>query len=65
MDWIDLFIEGDTHPRRFEDLQTLCQYVMKVERLSEEAADALLSQQEVAPPLARRSYFLKQLKAVE
>lgn len=59
--WLDLFIEGDTHPRRFDSRETARAYVLKVERLSEEAADELLCAGEVGAPLARRGYLLRPL----
>ncbi|MBZ9711989.1 hypothetical protein [Deinococcus multiflagellatus] len=59
--WLDLLVEGDPHPRRFDSRQTALAYLLRVERLSEEAAQHLLDHGEVAPPLARREYRLQPL----
>ncbi|GGK20393.1 hypothetical protein GCM10008955_12270 [Deinococcus malanensis] len=56
--WIDLYIEGDPHPRRFDTLLTLGDYLRRIERLPDEAVSALLQFGEVAPPTARRGYRL-------
>lgn len=61
IDWLDLFIEGDPHPRRFDSRATALAYVLKVERLSQEAAEELGRAGQVAPPLARRHYHLRPL----
>ena len=62
MFWLDLLTEGDLHPRRFDSPQSLRTYAVKMERLSEEAADILLRDGEVGPPLARRSYRVRPLR---
>ncbi|WP_135230239.1 hypothetical protein [Deinococcus fonticola] len=59
--WLDLLVEGDPHPRRFDSPGTAHAYLLKVERLSEEAADHLLQHGHVGPPLSRREYRLKPL----
>lgn len=59
--WLDLIVEGDSHPRRFDSRVTARAYLLKVERLSEEAADELLREGRVAPPLSRRGYLLRPL----
>ncbi|MBZ9751067.1 hypothetical protein GO986_21220 [Deinococcus sp. HMF7620] len=59
--WLDLTVEGDPHPRRFDRPDTALTYLLRVERLSEEAAQHLLEHGEVEPPLARRAYTLRPL----
>ncbi|GGL71496.1 hypothetical protein GCM10010840_07030 [Deinococcus aerolatus] len=59
--WLDLLTEGDPHPRRFSGPASLRAYLLRVERLSEAAADALIREGQVAPPLARRGYRLRPL----
>lgn len=59
--WLDVLIEGDPHPRRFDAPEGARQYLLRVERLPEEAVAALLAQGEVGPPLARRVYRLRPL----
>lgn len=59
--WLDLLIGEDSHPRRFNDPDSLRAYVLKMERLTEEAADALLRDGQVGPPLARREYRVRPL----
>ena len=59
--WIDLYVEGDAHPRRFDRPDSLRQYLTKVERLGEEGVAELLQEGEVAPPLTRRRYHLSML----
>lgn len=59
--WLDLLIGDDPHPRRFDSPQTLRAYVLKMERLSEDAADELLRSSFVGPPLARREYRVRPL----
>lgn len=59
--WLDLLTEGDQHPRRFDSPATLHAYVLKMERLSEEAADTLVREGRVGPPLARREYHIRPL----
>ena len=60
--WLDLHVEGDPHPRRFDSPSTARAYLLKVERLSEEAADHLLRHGSVQPPLTRRQYRLQPLR---
>lgn len=62
--WLDLLTEGDTHPRRFDGAASLRVYLLRIERLSEAAADALIETGHVAPPLARREYRLRPLDPV-
>lgn len=59
--WLDVLIEGDPHPRRFDTPRAARQYLLRVERLPDEAVAALLAQGEVGPPLARRVYRLRPL----
>ncbi|AFD25580.1 hypothetical protein [Deinococcus gobiensis] len=59
--WLDLLIGDDPHPRRFDRPGTLRAYLLKMERLSAEAADALLRDGEVGPPLTRLAYRLRPL----
>ncbi|SMB93777.1 hypothetical protein [Deinococcus hopiensis] len=59
--WLDLRVEGDLHPRRFDSPETLRAYLVRIERLSEEAVTALLERGEVGPPEARRLYQLQVL----
>ena len=59
--WLDLLIGEDTHPRRVDGPESLRAYALKMERLSEEAADALLRDGQVGPPLARREYRVRPL----
>ena len=54
--WLDLHIQNDPHPRRFDALGTLRVYLRKVERLSDEAVAELTQTGVVAPPLSRRVY---------
>lgn len=61
--WLDLLIEGDSHPRRFDGTGSLRPYLLRTERLLAEAADALIKDGHVAPPLARRGYSLRPLQA--
>lgn len=60
--WLDLFVQDDPHPRRFDTPATARAYLLKVERLSEEAADHLLQHGTVQPPLTRREYQLRPLR---
>lgn len=60
--WIDLLTEGDTHPRRFDSYATLRAYLLKMERLSEEAVDQLMVEGRIGQPEARREYRLERLK---
>lgn len=57
--WLDLLVEGDSHPRRFDSLGSVRPYLLRMERLSPEAADTLIEHGHVAPPLARREYRLR------
>ncbi|WP_291426478.1 hypothetical protein [Deinococcus sp.] len=59
--WLDLLTEGDLHPRRFASPAAVRAYAVKMERLSEEAANALTRDGQVGPPLARREYRLQPL----
>ncbi|MHA0033513.1 hypothetical protein [Deinococcus sp. PESE-13] len=63
--WVDLLIEGDSHPRRFDSYATLRAYVLKLERLSEDAADELMITGTVCPPHARREYRIQRLPLPE
>ncbi|GBF07391.1 hypothetical protein DAERI_140052 [Deinococcus aerius] len=60
--WLDLRVEGDPHPRRFDSPATLHAYLVRVERFSPEAATLLLEQGEVGPPDARRVYRVRPLR---
>ena len=64
MNWLDLFIEGDPHPRRFDRPESVRAYLVKVERLGEEGIMALLENGEVAPPVTRRRYHLTPLSSL-
>ena len=57
--WLDLHVQNDPHPRRFDTLDTLRGYLRKVERLSDEAIAELTQTGVVAPPLARLVYRLE------
>lgn len=61
LSWLDLYVEGDPHPRRFDSPETLRVYLMRVERLPAEAVAALLARGEVGPPTARRVYRVQVL----
>lgn len=61
--WLDLYTEDDPHPRRFDGALTLRAYLLRVERMSEEAAEQLLETGAVEPPLTRRRYRLRRLAA--
>lgn len=63
--WLDLLIGDDPHPRRFDSAATLRAYALKMERLSEEAADELVRSRFVGPPLARREYRMRPLPLPE
>ncbi|GGJ60623.1 hypothetical protein [Deinococcus aquiradiocola] len=54
--WLDLHVQNDPHPRRFDSLDTLRTYLRRVERLSPEAISELSQTGVVAPPLARLVY---------
>ena len=60
--WLDLRVEDDPHPRRFDSPATLRAYLERVERLSPDAADLLLERGEVGPPAARRVYRVRPLR---
>lgn len=60
--WLDLRVEGDPHPRRFDSPETLRAYLLRVERLPEGAVQHLLDHGEVGPPLARRGYRAEALR---
>lgn len=57
--WLDLHVQNDEHPRRFDAPSTLRSYLRKVERLSDEAIAELTETGRVSPPLARRIYRLE------
>jgi len=57
--WLDLYAGDDTHPRRFDRLETAVDYLRRIERLSDEAIDTLTRTGQVEPPLARRPYRLR------
>ncbi|AWN22368.1 hypothetical protein DKM44_03220 [Deinococcus irradiatisoli] len=59
--WLDLYVEGDPHPRRFDRADSVRGYLSKVERLGEEGIQTLLERGEVAPPTTRRRYRLRPL----
>lgn len=59
--WLDLYVESDPHPRRFDSPATARAYLLKIERLSGEAADHLIQYGRVEPPLSRREYRLNPL----
>lgn len=60
--WLDLRVEGDPHPRRFDGPESLRAYLSRVERLPEEAVRLLVERGEVGPPQARRTYRLEPLR---
>lgn len=57
--WLDLLIEGDPHPRRFDTPKTIRSYLTHIERLSDEAVTELLRNGVVGPPAARREYRIQ------
>ncbi|THF88357.1 hypothetical protein E7T09_03895 [Deinococcus sp. KSM4-11] len=59
--WLDLRVEGDPHPRRFDTLEATRAYLLRVERLSDEAVTLLTQTGDVGPPVARRTYHLRRL----
>ncbi|GAA4009246.1 hypothetical protein GCM10022631_22030 [Deinococcus rubellus] len=61
--WLDLYVDGDSHPRRFDRPEAVRAYLSKVERLGEEGISTLLEVGEVAPPVTRRRYCLIPLTA--
>ncbi len=63
LEWLDLYVEGDPHPRRFDRHDSVRAYLMKVERLGEEGIQVLLAEGEVAPPMTRRRYRLRPLSS--
>ncbi len=56
--WLDLYCGDDSHPRRFDRLDTALAYLRRIERLPEDALATLVRDGQVAPPLARRDYRL-------
>ena len=62
IDWLDLRVEDDPHPRRFDGPASLRTYLERVERLPGAAVDLLLERGEVGPPHARRSYRVEPLR---
>lgn len=63
--WLDLYSGEDPHPRRFDRLETALTYLRRVERLPEEALEAIAASGEVAPPVARRVYRLVNPRLVD
>lgn len=63
--WLDLYVEGDSHPRRFDRPEAVRAYLSKVERLGEEGISTLLEVGEVVPPITRRRYRLIPLTAAD
>jgi hypothetical protein len=61
IEWLDVRVEGDPHPRRFNSPVAARAYLLRVERLTEDAVTVLLASGEVGPPLARRAYVLRPL----
>ncbi|BDP41959.1 hypothetical protein DAETH_19280 [Deinococcus aetherius] len=62
IEWLDLRVEGDSHPRRFDGPVSLRLYLERVERLPGEAVKLLLERGEVGPPHARRGYRVEPLR---
>ncbi|GAA5511712.1 hypothetical protein Dcar01_00425 [Deinococcus carri] len=60
--WLDLFVEGDPHPRRFDGPDTLRAYLARIERLPGDVITRLLERGEVGPPAARRVYRVQPLQ---
>ncbi|ABF45182.1 MULTISPECIES: hypothetical protein [Deinococcus] len=60
--WLDLRVEDDPHPRRFDSPETLRAYLTRIERLTPDAVTRLLEQGEIGPPAARRVYRLQPLQ---
>ncbi|ADY26145.1 hypothetical protein Deipr_0989 [Deinococcus proteolyticus MRP] len=52
--WLDLLTEGDLHPRRFDGPASLRSHLLKIERLDEAAAEQLLREGRLDPPVSRR-----------
>ncbi|ASN82071.1 hypothetical protein DFI_06695 [Deinococcus ficus] len=61
MDWLDLRVADDPHPRRFSSEASLRAYLLKVERLSPDAVMDLLAHGELSPPAVRREYRVDRL----
>lgn len=59
--WLDLTVGDDPHPRRFDSPAAAREYLRRVERVGDEAIEALLLSGEVGPPLARRPMRLRPL----
>lgn len=57
--WYDLYISGDSHPKRFARRIDAVLYVRRVERLNEEAITLLADWGMVGPPQARRAVYLR------
>ncbi|GAA5531840.1 hypothetical protein [Deinococcus aluminii] len=60
--WLDLRVEDDPHPRRFDSPETLRAYLTRIERLTPDAITLLLGRGEVGPPDARRVYRVQPLQ---
>jgi hypothetical protein len=60
--WIDLYCGEDPHPRRFDRMDTVLEYLRRIERLSEDAVNAVAREGEVSPPAARRAYRVERLQ---
>ena len=56
--WLDLYCGDDVHPRRFDRMETALTYLRRIERLPEDAIEAIAQEGEVGPPIARRVYRL-------
>lgn len=54
LQWLDLLTEGDPHPRRFDSPASLHRYLVRIERLSDEAAEQLLAEGRLDPPESSR-----------
>ena len=61
LDWLDLRVADDPHPRRFSSEASLRAYLLKVERLSADAVMDLLAHGELSPPAVRREYRVDRL----
>lgn len=60
--WLNLFLDDDPHPRRFDGPESLKTFLQRIERLSAEQIEALILEKELHPPQARRHYVLKPLE---
>lgn len=59
MNWLELYVDGDTHPRRFDSFETAALHLKRIERLSDEALQVLREEGTVAPPLSQRILHLR------